>query len=361
VPDPRVADYARLLVERCLDAQAGWQVQLKSSPLARPLVEEIVRALGRRGAYPIVRLSWAQENWPFAYLWAEEADAELVGRQPSLEAALGEGIDAWINVGAPENVYDGSSLDLAKRGALSEANRPLLERRLRLEIPWVACRYPTPALAQAAGMTLEQFEDFVFGACLIDWHEAGRKMQRIKDRFDAADEVRIVGAETDLRFSLAGRHGEVDDGHYNMPGGEVFYSPVEDSTEGVVTFSEYPAVEPPDEVSGVRFRYEGGRIVDASAESNEAALFAQLDRDEGARRLGEFGIGCNPAIQRHVKETLFDEKIYGTIHLAIGAGIPSIGGTNVSSVHWDMVKELRNGGRIECDGEVVQQNGEWTF
>ena len=210
-------------------------------------------------------------------------------------------------------------------------------------------------------MTLEQFEDFVFGACLIDWDEEGRKMQRIADRFDAADEVRIVGHETDIRFSLAGRHGEVDDGHYNMPGGEVFYSPVEDSTSGVVTFSEYPAVDPPDEVSGVRFRYEGGRIVDASAESNEEALIAKLDRDEGARRLGEFGIGCNPGIQRHVKETLFDEKIYGTIHLAIGAGIPSIGGTNVSSVHWDMVKDLRNGGRIECDGEVVQQNGEWKF
>jgi aminopeptidase len=337
VSDPRVADYARLLVERCLDAQAGWQVLLKTSPLARPLVEELVRALARRGAYPIVRLSWAEENWPFAYTWAEEAPDDAVVRQPSLEATLGEEIDAWINVGAPENIYEGSTLSPERRGALSEANRPLLERRLRLEIPWVACRYPTPALAQAAGMTLEQFEDFLFGACLIDWDDEGRKMQRIADRFDAAEEVRIVGHETDLRFSLAGRHGEVDDGHYNMPGGEVFYSPVEDSTEGVVTFSEYPAVDPPDEVSGIRFRYEGGR------------------------RLGEFGIGCNPGIQRHVKETLFDEKIYGTIHLAIGAGIPSIGGNNVSSVHWDMVKELRNGGRIECDGEVVQQDGQWVF
>jgi aminopeptidase len=359
--DPRVSEYGRLLVERCLDAQEGWQVLVKTSPLSRPLVEEVVRALGQRGAYPIVRLSWAEEAWPFAYLWAEEAPAELVGRQPSLEAALGEGIDAWMNIGAPENVYEGSELDAERRGALSEANRPLLERRLRLEIPWVACRYPTPALAQAAGMTLEQVEDFVFGACLIDWDEEGRKMQRIADRFSAAEEVRIVGADTDIRFSLAGRNGEVDDGHYNMPGGEVFFSPVEDSTEGLVTFSEFPAVDPPDEVSGVRFRYEGGTIVEASAESNEEALIAKLDRDEGARRLGEFGIGCNPAIQRHVKETLFDEKIYGTIHLAIGAGIPSIGGTNVSSVHWDMVKDLRNGGHIECDGEVVQQNGQWVF
>ena len=359
--DQRVADYARLLVDRCLNVQEGWQVLVKSSPLARPLVEEVVRALGRRGAHPFVRLSWAEEHWPLQYLWAEEAGEVVVGRQPPLEAAIGEQIDAWMNIGAPENTYEGSDLDLGKRSLLAEANRPLLERRLRSEIPWVTCRYPTPALAQGAGMTLEQFEDFVFGACLIDWDEEGRNMQRIADRFDAAEEVRIVGAETDLRFSLAGRSGDVDDGHFNMPGGEVYYSPVEDSTEGVVAFSEFPAVDPPDEVSGIRFRYEGGRIVEASAESNEGALIAKLDRDEGARRLGEFGIGCNPGIQRHVKETLFDEKIYGTIHLAIGAGIPSIGGTNVSSVHWDMVKELRKGGRIECDGEVVQQNGEWTF
>jgi aminopeptidase len=361
VSDPRVRDYAALLVERCLDAQGGWQVLVKTSPLARPLLEEVVLALGRRGSHPIVRLSWAEENWPFAFLWAQEAPDEAVSRQPSLEAALGEQIDAWINIGAPENTHEGSDLDPRKRGLLSKANRPLLERRLRLEIPWVACRYPTSALAQAAAMTTEQFEDFVYGACLIDWDEEGRKMQRIADRFDAAEEVRIVGRETDIRFSLAGRQGEVDDGHYNMPGGEVFYSPVEDSTEGVITFSEYPAVDPPDEVSGVRFRCEGGTIVEASAESNEEALIAKLDRDEGARRLGEFGIGCNPGIQRHVKETLFDEKIYGTIHLAIGAGIPSIGGKNVSSVHWDMVKDLRNGGRIECDGEVVQENGEWKF
>ena len=359
--DPRVTDYARLLVDRCLDAQAGWQVLVKTSPLARPLVEEVVRSLGRRGAYPLVRLSWAEENWPFAYTWAEEAPADAVAWQPALEATVGEQIDAWMNIGAPENVYEGADLDPEKRGALSEANRPLLTRRLRLAIPWVACRYPTPALAQAAGMTVEQFEAFVFGACLIDWDEEGRKMQRIADRFDAAEEVRIVGADTDIRFSLAGRHGEVDDGHYNMPGGEVFYSPVEDATEGVVHFSEFPAVQEQDEAWGVRMVYRDGRVVEASAERGEDVLFEKLDRDEGARVLGELGIGCNPGIQQHTKETLFDEKIYGTIHLAIGQGLPTIGGKNVSSVHWDMVKDLRQGGRIECDGELVQENGEWTF
>ena len=210
-------------------------------------------------------------------------------------------------------------------------------------------------------MTNEQFEDFLYGAVLLDWDAEGEKMKRIKDRFDQADEVRIVGAETDLRFSLEGREGEVDDGHANMPGGEVFYSPVEESTEGVVSFLEYPAYQEPDLVEGVRMRYENGKVVDASATANEEALLAKLDRDEGARILGEYGIGCNPGIQRYMKNTLFDEKMYGTIHLAIGAGLPTIGGKNVSAVHWDMVKDLRQGGRIECDGEVVQQDGEWQF
>ena len=191
---------------------------------------------------------------------------------------------------------------------------------------------------------------------LLDWDAEGEKMKRIKDRFDPAEEVRIVGHETDLRFSIAGREGVVDDGHLNMPGGEVFYCPVEDSTEGVVTFSEFPAVQEPDVVDGVRMRYENGRVVEASATSNEEALMRALDRDEGARVLGEFGIGCNPGIQRHMKNTLFDEKMYGTIHLAVGAGIPIAGGTNQSATHWDMVKDLRSGGRIELDGEVVQEN-----
>ena len=143
-------------------------------------------------------------------------------------------------------------------------------------------------------MSLREFEDFLFGSVLLDWDAEGEKMRRIKERFDPAEEVRIVGHETDLRFSIAGREGEVDDGHMNMPGGEVFYCPVEDSTEGVVSFSEFPAVQEPEVVDGVRMRYEGGRVVEASATSNEDVLMRALDIDEGARVLGEFGIGCNP-------------------------------------------------------------------
>ncbi len=359
--DPRVQEYARLLVERSIDVQPEWQVMVISQPAAQPLLEEVVRLIARRGAYPLVRYSHAMEQLPFVWTWAEEAPIEVLRKVAPADEHAWNTVDAWMMLGAPDNTREGADLPAERRDAVQKAHAAFLQRRLRMEIPWVTCRFPCPALAQESGMGLRAFEEFLYGAVLLDWDAEGEKMNRIKERFDRAKEVRIVGAETDLRFSLEGREGEVDDGHANMPGGEVFYSPVEDSTEGVVSFREYPAYQEPDVVEGVRMRYENGRVVEASATSNEEALVAKLDRDEGARILGEFGIGCNPGIQRYMKNTLFDEKMYGTIHLAIGAGLPTIGGRNVSAVHWDMVKDLRNGGRIECDGEVVQENGEWTF
>ena len=359
--DPRVQEYARLLVERSIDVQPGWQVMVISQPAARPLLEEVLRLIARRGAYPLVRYSHVMEQLPFVTLFAEEAPMELLENPAPADQHVWDTIDAWMLLGAPENSREGADLPSERRNTIAAAHAPFLQRRLRMEIPWVTCRFPCPALAQEAGMSLKAFEDFIYGACLLDWDAEGEKMKRIKDRFDQADEVRIVGLETDLRFSLDGRDGEVDDGHANMPGGEVFYSPVEESTDGVVSFLEYPAYQEPDLVEGVRMRYESGRVVEASATSNEAALLTKLDRDDGARVLGEFGIGCNPGIQRYMKNTLFDEKMYGTIHLAVGAGLPTIGGKNQSSLHWDMVKDLRSGGRIECDGDVVQENGEWKF
>ena len=361
VADSRVQEYARLLVERSIGVQSDWQVMVISQPAARPLLEEVVRLIGRRKAYPIVRFSYAMEQLPFNWTWAKDAPLELLETVAPVDQYAWDNVDAWMLLGAPENPRAGADVPAEKREALNKAHAKFLQRRLRMEIPWVTCRFPCPALAQEAGLTNEAFEDFLYGAVLLDWDAEGEKMKRIKDRFDQADEVRIVGAETDLRFSLAGREGEVDDGHANMPGGEVFYSPVEESTEGTISFIEYPAYQEPDLVENVRMRYEGGKVVEASASSNEEALFAKLDRDEGARTLGEYGIGCNPGIQRYMKNTLFDEKMYGTIHLAVGAGLPTIGGKNVSAVHWDMVKDLRNGGRIECDGEIVQENGEWQF
>jgi aminopeptidase len=360
--DPRIEAYARLLVERSLDVQPGWQVWINSSWLARPLVQEVVRLIARRGAYPLVRLGDAgMEDVPFEALWALEAPEQLLSEVAPADRHAWETMDAWMNIGAPENTAAGLELSGERRALLAQGRHAQRMRRLSDEIPWVVCRYPTTAMAQDARMSLSDFEDFLYGACLLDWDAEAERMGSIKERFDRASEVRIVGAGTDLALSLEGREGEVDAGHANLPGGEVYYCPVEDATQGVIHFSEFPAFQEPNEVEGVRMVYRDGRVVEASATSAEDVLFETLDRDEGARVLGELGIGCNPGIQRYMRNTLFDEKIDGTVHLAIGAGFPTLGSKNQSSVHWDMVKDLRPGGQLLCDGEVVQENGRWLI
>ncbi len=354
--DARIEAYARLLVD-CIRPQPGWQVLVRAQPLGRPLVEEVSRELGRRGARSLVRLRFDGLGSTFI----REAPLELIGALAPIELHEIETADAYVAIVAPENTREGTDIPAERLGLRQQALRAPHEPFLSGAKPWVGCYYPTEAVAQDAGLPLAAFADFLYGAVLVDWDALRRDMERIAERFDRASTVRIVGDETDLTFSLEGRRGEVDALDANMPGGEVFYCPVEDSAEGVISYLEYPACYLGHEVSGVRLRFEGGTIVDASADTDEEFLLGTLDTDEGARRLGEFGIGCNPGITRHMKNTLFDEKMEGTIHLAIGTGFPQLGGQNKSAVHWDMVKELRNGGRIELDGEVVQESGTWRI
>jgi aminopeptidase len=355
--DPRDEEYAELLVGTCIKAQPGWQVVVGAQPLGRPLFDEVCRSLARRGAYVLPRIFGELGGVPTA--WIKEASDELLAKAAPLDERVFLEADAFVAIIAPENTRGGSDVEPSRLQLLQQASVPVLQRMISGSVPWVGCQYPTHALAQDAGMTLEQFAEFLYGSVLLDWDAERERMSRIKKLFDAADEVRIVGAGTDLRLSLAGREGKIDAGGANMPGGEVFYSPVEDSANGVVEFSEFPAVYAGRELAGIRFRFEDGRVVEASAQSNEDFLLEVLDSDEGARRLGELGIGCNPGITRYLKNTLFDEKIDGTVHMALGRGFPELGGTNESAVHWDLVKDVRQDGRIELDGRVVQNAGEW--
>jgi aminopeptidase len=354
--DPRIQAYARVLVD-CIHPEPGWQVLVRSQPAGRPLIEEVAREIGRRGARALVRLGFDSLGGTFVRV----APMELLAKPAEIDLHEIENANAYVAIIATENTRAGADIPAERLGVRQAALREPHMPYLMDAKPWVGCYYPTAAAAQDAGMPLSAFEDFLYGAVLIDWEELRAKMERIAERFDRAGTARIVAPGTDLTFSLAGREGKVDALGANMPGGEVFYSPVEDSAEGVITYSEYPACYLGHEVGGVRLVFEGGRIVEASATSDEEFLLGTLDTDEGARRLGEFGIGCNPGIQRHMKNTLFDEKMEGTIHLAVGTGFPQIGGANTSAVHWDMVKELRHGGRIELDGEVVQENGAWAL
>jgi aminopeptidase len=354
--DPRTQAYACILVD-CIDPKPDWQVLVRSQPLGRPLVEEITRELGRRGARALVRLNFDSVGGTFL----RNASMELITTISEIERHEIESADSYMAILAPENTRESADIPAerlaARQSALREPHMPYLMDAK----PWVGCYYPTTAAAQDAGLPHAAFEDFLYGACLIDWHELRERMERIAENFDRAETVRIVAPETDIAFSLVGRQGKVDALSANMPGGEIFYSPIEDSAEGVITYSEYPACYLGHEVEGVRLRFEGGTIVEASATSDEEFLLGTLDTDDGARRLGEFGIGCNPGIQRYMRNTLFDEKMAGTVHLAVGTGFPQIGGKNASGIHWDMVKDLRQGGRIELDGTVVQENGVWAL
>jgi aminopeptidase len=360
VADPRIERYATLLVDTCTRVQPGWQVVVWGMPAARPLLEEIMRQLGRRGAYPLLRLTFGG-GLVYHRDWLRTAPLERIEEPAPLDLHVLNTCDALIAVSAPENTRDGSDIAAERTSAVNRAYRPALERVNASTFPWVMCWYPTPALAQEAGMTLGAFEEFLYGAVLLDWEAEHARLQRYADLFDAADEVRIVGEGTDLRLSIADRRMEVDAGMGNMPGGEFFGCPVETSAEGMIAFTEFPSVWGGREVKGIRLRFSGGRIVDASAETAEDVLLETLDTDEGARRIGELGIGCNPGITRHMGNVYFDEKIDGTVHIALGFGFPDMGGANQSAIHWDIVKDMRRGGRIELDGEVVQRDGEWIL
>jgi aminopeptidase len=359
VTDPRWEELARLLVDRSLDVQPGWQVSVRSSPLSRPLFEAVCRRIAQRGAYALSRIVFGFERWPIPLAWAEEAPDELLGRLSPIDLHEAETIDARMTIRASEAERDGPPLPPARRALVQRSLEPISRRTRALDVRWAVTQFPTEAAARAAGMSLAELTEFIFGACLRDWDAEERRMRRIADRFDAAEEVRIVGAGTDIRLGVTGRRCEVDHSLRNMPGGEVFLCPLEDSAEGVITYAEIPARYLGGRVEGARLEFRAGAVVDASARIGEDFLLQTLDTDEGARRLGELGIGCNPGITRPMGNLLFDEKIDGTVHLALGGSYTFLGGTNESAIHWDMVKDLRGGGELWADGEVVQQDGAW--
>jgi len=349
------------MVNRCLDVQPGWQVSVRASPLARPLVQEVARAIARRGAYYLPRINWGSERIRADLDWALEAPLELLGELSPIELHQVETEDARLTIRSPEDVYAGSELSAERLQALQQAGQVASRRARSLDVRWAVVEYPTAAAAEQAGMSLEEYTEFVYDACLLDWDAEERRMREIKERFDRGRSVRIVGEDTDLTVGIEGREGVVSAGFRNMPDGEVFYSPVEDSAEGVITYGEFPAIYLGHDVVGARLVFREGRVVEASADEGEEFLQQVLATDAGASRLGELGLGCNPRITLFTRNVLFDEKIDGTVHLALGASYTHNGGKNESAIHWDMVKDLRPGGELHVDGELVQRDGAWLI
>jgi aminopeptidase len=349
--DPRVRAYADLLLDYSLGVQPGWQVLVATTAEALPLARELSRGLGARGAWALTRLV-PGNPYPVDLDWIEAAPAELASEPAPLEREVLGRIDASVFALAPA-----PGRVPATAGAERAHRAQLLAYRARGrsdEIPSVRCDFPCAFFAAAAGLPLEEYEELFYDACLRDWPAEGERMRAVRDRLAGAADVRMVGAGTDLRLSLAGRPGAVDDGHANVPGGEVYFCPVEDSLEGTISFDV-----PTGNARDVSLTFRSGEVVEASASEGQEHLDRVLAIDDGARRAGELGIGCNDGIPRPTGNVLFDEKLAGTIHVALGDGFPQLGGRNRSALHWDLVKDMKPGGELWIDGALAQRDGVW--
>ena len=352
------AAFARLLCDHCLEPQPGQQVVVRSTTLAEPLLLELQRELLEREAWPLLRVALPGQEPGF---WDAARDVHLDGFAAA-ELAEAEGTDAALTIQAPANTRALAHVDPARIARAGRARAPIREAGLRRR--WCITQWPTAASAQQAGMATGQFADFVRGALFLDrddpaaaWGELRDVQARLIERLAPASEIRIEAAGTDLTLNVAGRTWFNSDGRRNMPSGEVFTGPIETSAEGRIRF-DVPSSPRGVEVSGIELEFRAGVVTAARADQGDEVLQATLEADAGARRLGELGIGTNFGIDRPVGVILFDEKIGGTVHLALGRSYPETGGTNESSVHWDMICDLRRGGRLSADGVPIVENGE---
>jgi len=361
--DPRVDSLAQILVRYSTKVKRGDVCSVAASTAAEPLVQAIYEEILRAGGLPIMQL---QPSGGQAAFYDLASDEQLDWVPPTTEWTV-ENADVHISVMATLNTRELSHADPKKQARHQKARKTIMETSMRRAAEdsyrWALTLFPTHAYASEAGMSLPAFEDFYYTACLaVDgdpvnaWKRQSEETQRLTEWIRGREEVRIQAAGTDVTLGVAGRNWIPCVGEHNMPDGEFFTAPVEDAVNGEICFS-FPASYGGRTVSGVCLRFEDGKVVDARADQGEDFLIEMLDTDEGARRLGELGIGTNFGIATGTKEILLDEKIGGTVHMAVGMAYPESGGTNSSAVHWDMVCDLREGGSITVDGEELQRDG----
>ncbi len=364
--DPRVARMARVLVEYSLEAQEGWEVAIVGTTAALPLIKSVSHEVILRGAQPYVFIS---TPWLDELLLKEGNDAQLTRVNP-YQMRIVEESDAILRILSDENTRSLNNVDTARLGLLKRGAGPIgagYMKRIMEGRPHCLTLFPTEAYAQDAEMSLSEFEDFVFRACLLDddrepaerWREVSEDQQRIVDWLAGKRQVQVEAPGTDLEMSIEGRVFINSDGKRNFPSGEVFTSPVHETVQGHITFS-YPASYNGRSVQGVYLKFENGRVTEHRADTGEDYLNAMLNLDEGARRLGEFAIGTNTGVTRITRNTLFDEKIAGSIHCALGNAYPNAGGTNTSAIHWDMVTDMKEG-RVVVDGATLYENGKFVI
>jgi aminopeptidase len=365
--DQRLDKLAEVLVGYSVGVKKGELCQINAKAVSLPLVEAIYEKVIAAGGHAFVNLGSGGMEEALYRLGSDEQLSHV----PPITTFAVEKIDCYFGLWGDENTKNLSTVDPKKQALASQARKPFLQRLLeragKNELRWCGTQFPTNASAQDAEMSLHEYENFVFRAGLLHledpvaaWKELSIRQQRLVDHLNTVKEIRIVGKETDLRLGVAGRTWINCDGHANFPDGEVFTGPIEDAVEGTILYS-FPAVYHGREVHDIRLTFKAGKVVDARASKGAEFLLAMIDQDAGGRTLGELAIGTNYSIKNYSKNTLFDEKIGGTCHAALGQAYPETGGKNQSGLHWDMVCDLRaEGRRIEADGVTILEAGRFT-
>lgn len=357
--------WAEALTGYSVVVHPGQTVYISGGVAAAPLFQALHRSVVRRGAFPIIVPTLPGLSTD---LIGNGNDAQLTYLTP-LEEFERLHADVNIRVMADTNTRALSGVDPARQSLYQSARGELFTTYMRRAsegtLDWTLTLFPTEAYAQDAGMSTEAFTEFVFRACKLDqddpvaaWRAVYDEQQRLIDWLQGREEVRVTAPDTDLTLSVAGRTWINSDARRNFPGSEIFTGPVEDSANGHIRFS-YPVVVAGREIQDIRLRFQDGKVVEASAATNEEYLIRQLDTDEGSRFLGEFAFGTNFGITRFTKNILFDEKIGGTLHMAVGSGYPDTGSVNRSAVHWDMISDIREG-QVTVDGDVFHKGGQFT-
>lgn len=365
--DPRIDKLADILVNYSVEVQPGDWVLIMADVLAMPLATEVVKHVTMAGGNP----SFKFDSDLLKEQFLRHANDDQLGWISPAEELIAEKTDCRINLRASSNTRALNGVDPRAQQLAMRATGPIRQRIMQRAAEgthrWVVTQFPCEAYAHDADMSLRDYEDFVYAATYADqddpvacWQKIHDMQQKLVDWLKGKDKVQVRGPNIDLTLSIKDRIWINSDGKRNMPSGEIYTGPVENSVEGWVKFT-YPAIREGREVEGVEFRFENGKVVGASAQKNEEYLLSQLDSDEGARYLGEFAIGTNYQIQRFTKSILYDEKIGGTLHMAVGAGYPDTGSENRSQVHWDFICDMRDDSEVLVDGELFYRNGEFQI
>jgi aminopeptidase len=369
--DVRVENLAKILVQYSTRIRPGDHVAIIGSHLAEPLIRELMRYVLRAGGhpYPFLGMEVLRGTESLQEVFFKEASKEQLEHVLKTDQMIFETFESMITIRSQDNTRSFTNIDpeqfVLYGNARSEIREVYRHRSATGDFRWSTTMYPTAAYAQEADMSLSEFEDYVYSATYADtddpvakWDEIKREQQVLVDWLKGKRHVQVNGPNVDLTLSIDGRTFINSHGYKNMPSGEIYTSPVEDSANGWVKFT-FPAIREGREVHGIELHFENGKVTKASAEKNEEYLLSMLDSDSGARYLGEFAIGTNKRIDRFIKSILYDEKIGGTFHMAVGYGFLDAGSKNDSSIHWDMICDMRDGGEILIDGELFYKSGEF--